>query len=390
METPLSPADAGAPQARWKSRALHGLLAIAIVLLLKVAAPLLLPITTAIVLTFVFAPIVRTLRSGGVPETLGAAFVVAFFLAVTLLLTSTLIGPASQWWERAPSTVAQVMAQIDRLRTSILRPGGPPARAPASKAAVADRGAGGTDPLKDQLATEGVAFTRVVIGKVLSFGLSAAATIILLYFLLASEHWMLSRSVEAIPRRRSRALLVAGVRHVERDIGRFVGTLALVNVGVAGVTLVAVWMLGLPNPLLWGVVAGTLNFIPYIGPVITATMLALAGMLTFDTALDMLAPAMAFVAIHAVESNLVSPWFVGRRLTLSPLAVFLSVMFWGWLWGIAGAMLAVPVLVGIRSLCRRNRHLRLWSAYLEGAHRPAPSLRSLLLPRRRLEGQGRR
>src|SRR5262249_53759554 len=131
-------------------------------------------------------------------------------------------------------------------------------------------------------------------------------------FLLASEHWMLSRTVEAIPRRRSRALLVAGVRSAERDIGRFVATLAVVNLGVAFATGLAVWALGLPNPVLWGAIAGTMNFIPYIGPVITGLLLALAGMLTFDIAGDMLAPALAWVLIHAIESNVVSPWFVGR------------------------------------------------------------------------------
>ncbi|HET7526342.1 MAG TPA: AI-2E family transporter, partial [Burkholderiaceae bacterium] len=329
-----SATDAPAHETRWKSAALRGLLVIATVLLLKEAAALLLPVATAIVLTFVFAPVVRALRRSGVPEALGAAIVVIVFLAATLAVTSTLIGPASQWWERAPSTVAQVMAQIDRLRASILRIG-TPARPVIGKSAQANA-ANANDPVKDRLANEGVTLTRVLIGKVLSFGISAVATVILLYFLLASEHWMLSRSVEAIPRRRSRALLVAGVRDAERDIGRFVATLALVNLGVAAATFVAMWLLGLPNPLLWGAVAGTMNFIPYIGPVITATLLALAGMLTFDSASDMLAPALAFVLIHAIESNLVSPWFVGRRLTLSPLAVFISVMFWGWLWGIAG------------------------------------------------------
>lgn len=370
---------------------MRGLLAIAVVLLLQVAAPLLLPIATAVVLTFVFAPVVRALRRNGVPETLGAAVVVITFLAATLLVTSMLTGPASQWWDRAPSTLAQVIAQIDRLRVSILRLGPPPTVAPSRKnTPAADRAtAAATDPLKDRLTNEGVTFTRVLIGKLLSFGVQAAATVILLYFLLASEHWMLSRSVEAIPRRRSRALLVAGVRSAQRDIGRFVAGLSLVNLGVAAAVTAAMWWLELPNPLLWGALAGTLNFIPYLGPVITAALLMLAGMLTFDAAIDMLAPAMAFIAIHAVESNLITPWFIGRRLTLSPLAVFLSVMFWGWLWGVAGALLAVPVLVGVRSVCKRSRRLRLWCAYLEGAHRPVPSLRSLLTPRRRLHAAGK-
>jgi predicted PurR-regulated permease PerM len=209
--------------------------------------------------------------------------------------------------------------------------------------------------------------------------------VILLYFLLASEHWMLSRSVEAIPRRRSRALLVAGVRAAEREIGTFVASLAVVNLGVAVVTGFVVAWLGLPNPVLWGAVAGVLNFIPYIGPVVTVSLLALAGVLTFDGAAQMLSPALAFLLIHAIESNLVSPWYVGRRLTLSPLAVFVSVMFWGWLWGIGGALLAVPMLVGLRSVCKRIRHLRLLCAYLEGGHHPAPSLRSLLMTRRQLQ-----
>jgi len=238
--------------------------------------------------------------------------------------------------------------------------------------------------VKEHLATEGVALTRAVIGKVFTFSLSATATVILLYFLLASEHWVLTRSVEAIPRRRDRALLLVGLRRAQREIGTFVASLALINVGVTIATFAAMWWLGLPNPLLWGVVAGVLNFIPYIGPIITVALLSLAGMLTFDTASTMLAPAAMFMLIHAFESNIVSPWFVGKRLSLSPVAVFLSVMFWGWAWGIAGAMMAVPALVGLRGVCKRQRRLKLLCAYLEGNYRPVPSLRSLLRPRRKV------
>jgi predicted PurR-regulated permease PerM len=335
-------------------------------------------------LTFALAPAVRTLRRFGLPETLGAGLVVVMLLATTVLTASMLSGPASSWWERAPQTVAQVTAQVERLRDALARFGAPAPPTTARARAQAERSAANApDPLKEHLATEGVAFTRVVIGKVFTFGLSSAATVILLYFLLASEHWVVTRSIEAIPRRRSRALLLAGLRSAQREIGRFVSSLALINTVVAAATSLAMWWIGLPNPLLWGVVAGLLNFIPYIGPMITVAMLTLAGVLTFDSASAMLAPAALFVCIHAIESNIVSPWFVGRRLTLSPVAVFISVMFWGWAWGIAGAMLAVPALVGLRSVCKRQRRLRLLCAYLEGSHQPVPSLRSLLRPRRK-------
>lgn len=358
-----------------------------LLLLMKAAEALLIPIALAVVLTFVFAPLVRRMRAHGVPEVLGAGLVVAALLAGSVLAASTLVGPASRWWDRAPSTLADLSARLDKLRRSVPILAPPPApppvpgRHPAANPAPPE--AQPADPLKERIASEGVTLTRAVFARVLSFGLSAAATVILLFFLLASEHWMIASSVAAVPRRRTRALVLAGVRAAEREIARFVGTLAVINVGVAIVTSLAMWWLALPNPVLWGVVAGALNFIPYIGPVVTVGLLALAGMVTFDTAGAMLAPALVFIAIHAIESNFVSPWFVGKRLVLSQLSVFLSVMVLGWLWGIAGALIAVPLLVGLRSLAKRNRKLRLWCAYLEGGHREAPSLRALLQPARR-------
>jgi len=372
--------------ARFKNGALRGLLVLAIVATLKWAAELLIPVAVALVLTFVLAPPVRVLKRYRIPEAIGAALVVFTLLSVTVLMGAALSGPAASWWERAPTTMAQVMAQVDRLRAALPGFGPPPpvAQSPRARAQAERAAANQPDPVKEHLATEGVALTRAVIGKVFTFSLSAAATVILLYFLLASEHWVLTRSIEAIPRRRSRALLLAGLRCAQREIGTFVASLALINVGVTLATFGAMWWLGLPNPLLWGVVAGVLNFIPYIGPIITVALLSLAGMLTFDTAGAMLAPAAAFLLIHAFESNIVSPWFVGKRLVISPVAVFLSVMFWGWAWGIAGAMMAVPALVGLRSVCKRQRRLKLLCAYLEGNYRPVPSMRSLLRPRRKV------
>ncbi len=371
-----------------KNNALRGLLAIAIIALLKVADDLLIPVALALLLTFVLAPPVRTLRRYGIPEALGAALVVFTLLSCTVLMGAALSGPAAAWWERAPTTMAQVMAQVDRLRAALPvfgapTPPPPVSQSPRARAQAERTAAAQPDPVKERLATEGITLTRAVIGKVFTFSLSATATVILLYFLLASEHWVLTRSVEAIPRRRSRALLLAGLRCAQREIGRFVASLAFINVGVAVATYGAMWWLGLPNPLLWGVMAGVLNFIPYIGPIITVALLSLAGMLTFDTAGAMLAPPALFLLIHAIESNIVSPWFVGRRLALSPVAVCLSGMVWGWAWGIAGAMMAVPALVGLRSVCKRQRRLKLLCAYLEGGYQPVPSLRSLLRPRRK-------
>jgi predicted PurR-regulated permease PerM len=226
-----------------------------------------------------------------------------------------------------------------------------------------------------------VALTGALFGHGLVFMLSALATVILLYFLLASEHWMLSRCVEAVPRQRARALLLSGVRAAQREIGRYLFALSCINLGVGVVTGLALAALGLANPVLWAVVAMVLNFVPYLGPLITTGLLLLAGVVSFGELPAVLAPAGAYLLIHAIESNFFSPWMVGRRLALSPLAVFLSVMFWGWLWGIAGALIAVPVLIALRSLFWRQRRLRPLARLLEGDFNAPPSLRALLRPK---------
>jgi len=367
----------------WPQRVLAGLFVIALLLLLKQASALLVPVTAALVLTFVFGPVVRRLRGWGLPETVGAGLVVAALLAVVGLAASTLVEPATDWWNRAPSTLAQVMSRVDRLRLTMPPAIGPaPASLPASSPRAAARRAGadvpasppaaaaGGDPITQQIATQGVALTRAFVVRFLAACLSAAATVFLLYFLLASEHWVVQRSVEAIPRWRTRALVLGGLRSVQREISHFLGALAVVNLGVGIAMALAAWGLGLPNPALWGAVAGLLNFIPYLGPMIAATLLLMAGILTFDTLPAMLAPPAALLAIHAIESNFISPFFVGARLSLSPVSMCLSVMLWGWLWGMAGAVMAVPILVALRALCRRQRRLRLFSAYLEGASSP--------------------
>lgn len=378
--------------------ALRGLFFIALIFALREARTLLAPVVIAVVLTFVLAPGVRYLRKRGVPEFLGAAFMVLLLLGSAVPLALGVAEPAAQWWEKAPTTVSQLLAQFDRLRAAIPGLSPPPSpSAPAPKPAstrgaavapaTAASAAAPADPVKERLASEGVALTGTVLEHSLVFVLSFAATVILLYFLLASEHWMLSRCVEAIPGRRARALLLGGVRAAQRQIGHYLFALGCINFGVGLVTALALWALGMENPVLWGVVVAVLNFIPYIGPLIVMGMLLLAGMISFSELPAMLAPAGVYALIHAIEANAVNPWIVGRRLTLSPLAVFLSVMFWGWLWGISGALIAVPILIALRSLFRRNRRLRVYARFLEGDYNAPPSLRSLLRPHVRLRGR---
>ena len=345
------------PATTWLAR---GLLSVAVVFLLEHARPLLLPVTIAIVFTFVLAGPVRALQRRGVHEYVGAGLVIGAVLGSAAILLMLVAAPAAAWWSRAPLIVHELVEALQGWRDALF-PYAPPASLVRGPAA-----AGPIDPLGERLASEGWTFTRLAIGETISFALSASATVILLYFLLASERWLVMRTMAAERRPRARALILAGVRQAQRDIGLFISTMSLVNVALGVVTGLALWAIGLPNPVLWGTTTAVLAFIPYLGPLLITLLLMLAGSVAFGTGVAMLGPPVAFLVLHGIEANFLSPLIMGHRLRLRPVFVFLSVMVWGWLWGIAGAFLAVPLLLAFRALCKRTRTLRLVCLYLEG------------------------
>lgn len=368
MSPPVAPPPArGIPP--WVGQVL---LAVAVVFLLRAAKVVLLPVALAITFTFVLAPPVRRLRSLGVPAPLGAGLVLGMLLALLLLFGSTLVTPAAAWWERAPSNLQQVMEAMERLRAAL--PGSGTAVDPNPSPLEALE-------LREQLRTEGMALTRVVLGQFWYFSISAAATVILLFFLLATEYHLVWRGVAAIARPRARALVLSGIREAQRDIGRFLTTMTLLNIGLGVATGLALHAIGLPNPILWGTLAALLNFIFYIGPVLMTVLLLMAGITSFVDAGSMLAPALAFLALNALESNLVGPWLMGRRLRLNPVFVFLSVMVWGWIWGMAGALIAVPMLLALRSVCRRVPRMKIVCTFINEVDAAQRPLHALLGPR---------
>ncbi len=337
----------------------RGLLFVATVFLLEHARPLLLPVAIAIVFTFVLAGPVRALQRRGVHEYVGAGLVIAAVLGVAAVLLMLVAAPAAAWWSRAPLIVHELIEALQGWRDALF-PYVPPASLARPPPAVP------VDPLGERLASEGWIFTRLAIGETISFALSASATVILLYFMLASERWLVMRTVAAVRRARARALILAGVRQAQRDIGLFIRTMSLVNVALGVATGLALWVMGLPNPVLWGTTTAVLAFIPYLGPLMITLLLLLAGSVAFGTGAAMLGPPAAFLVLHGIEANFLSPMIMGHRLSLRPVFVFLSVMVWGWLWGIAGAFLAVPMLLALRAVCKRTRSLRLVCLYLEG------------------------
>lgn len=359
---------------------------VALIFLLKGAREIVLPVAIAIILTFLLAPLARMLRNRGFNDALGAAVVVIGLLLTLGLLGSRLVAPASEWIARAPTSVQQLIDSYERLRRSIpflappqiaLRPAVTTKGRPAAEIVPATAELA-SDPLKDKIAIEGIALTGSLIKQATWVTVSTVATIILLFFFLASERWLMARTVEAIPKRRVRVAVLGGFRAAQRDIARYLGTQAMINAGVGIATAFALMALGFPSPILWGVIIAVLGFIPYLGPLVFVALLLLAGTITYTTFGEIIAPAAAYALINVIESNFIAPWIVGRRLEMSPLFVFLAVMVCAWMWGVAGAFLAVPLLVIIRSAARRSKSLRLWCVYLDRGRPELPTMRALL------------
>ncbi len=379
---PLSPEPAARrPTSAWIGR---GLLFVAAVFLLKEARPVLLPIVLAIVFTFVLAAPVRALHRSGLHPYVGAGLVLTASLAAIALVFALVAAPAAAWWSRAPLIAHDLLETLQRWRDALFPYSTP---APLSRATVSGAAAA-PDVFNERMAIEGWTFTRLAIGETLQFALSASATVILLYFMLASEQWLVARSVVALRSRRTRALVLAAFRQAQSDIGLFIATMSLVNVALGVATGIALWLIGLPNPVLWGTTTAVLAFVPYLGPLLIAILLLLAGSVSFGTGIEMFGPPAAFLALHAVEANFLTPMIMGHRLRISPVFVFLSVIVWGWLWGIAGAFLAVPLLLGLRAVSRRVRSLKLAHAYLTG-HEDVPLHDLLHAPFTRWRQHGR-
>ena len=357
-----SPADDAAPPAEtpeWQESVLSlgtgwgraatvgvvGLFILGVFYTLYFAKSFFIPVAVAVLLNLLLSPVVRRLARLGVPEGLGAALVLLAALAVVGFAVLRLAAPAAEWLERAPLSIWQVQYKLSALMESVeeMR------KATRELEELAQVGAQEQGAEESQtVVVEGPGLIQSVLAGTTSFVTSAFITIILLYFLLASGDLFLAKMVRVLPRLTDKKRAVEIARQAERDISRYLVTVTLVNTGLGVVTGSAMYLLGMPNAVLWGVLAGVLNFVPYLGALVTIGVLGLVAVLTFDDAGRMLLPPATFFMLTALEGQLISPMVHGRRLSLNPVVIFIGLLLWGWLWGIPGILLAVPMLATLK------------------------------------------
>lgn len=324
--------------------AVIGLFALAVLYTVHFARSFLLPIVVAVLFDFLLSPVVRAMKRVKIPEPIGAGIVMLVVVGTVVVSGMRLAPVASGWLTRAPETFDRVETRLRDLRRPVEQVS---AAAKQVEAATDVDGEDGTQ--KVQL--EGPSLSEQLFGG--TTALLGALTVVtfLTYFLLAAGDLFMQKLIRVLPQFRDKKRAVSIAREIESQVSTHLFTIALINAGLGIVTGVVTWAYGLPNPVLWGLVAGIFNFVPYLGAVATTVVIGLAAIATFDSLGHALLVPATFFAINALEGNLVTPMILGRRLMLNTVAVFVGLMFWWYVWGLPGAIIAVPMLVTIKIFC---------------------------------------
>jgi len=308
------------------------------------ARDFLLPVVIAVLLDLLFSPVVRALTRVGIGAPLGAALVVVGMLAVVGLGVYELSTPVQRWANNAPATLATAEAKMKKLLKPLER-----VRQTAEQVETAT--SGGPPTQAQEVVVRGPGLMARVFGTTQRFFTGAVEVIILLYFLLAAGDLFLQKLVKVLPQLHDKRAAVAIARKAEASISLYLITALAMNVVEGIVVATALYFLGMPNALLWGALVAVLEFVPYLGATVMTLILAIAALTTFDSVGRALLMPATFVVINLIQAQLIAPVLFSRRLTLNPVALFVGLAFWWWIWGTPGAFIAVPLMATFKIFC---------------------------------------
>jgi predicted PurR-regulated permease PerM len=327
-----------------RSIALTGLFVYSSLLVLYVGKAIVLPVFVALFLNLLLAPLMRGLQKLYFPAPLAAGGILLILIGGGVLGITQLSTPASLWLDRAPEAFKQVERRFETIKQSVLEMG------KATKALERVASLPETQRIQEvEVKTNSLG--GLLVNWTTEFLLGLVSSMILLYFFLASGNLFLEKLVKVLPRFSDKRRAVEIVRGIEGNISSYLLTVTGINAGLAIVVSLSMYLYGMPNPLLWGAMAGILNFIPYVGSVIGLGAMTLAAAFNFDDLSMVALVSGTYFFLTALEGNFITPYLLGRKLTLNPVVILISVLFWGWLWGLIGALLAVPIVASCKIIC---------------------------------------
>lgn len=302
------------------------------------------PVILAFLLALTLTPIVRFLRKRGIPEALSATLLVVLSLFIVVSAGYLLSGPVIDLINNTSTIGQQLTERLAQLRR------------PFEKIMEISHQLEGLTETTQEPGIQRVAMAQSGIlssaaSNVLSAGTSFTIIFVLSLFLLASGTMFYEKIIQSFTSLSEKKRALRVVFDVEREISHYLLTVTIINAGLGTVIGLGLWALGMPNPLVWGAAAALLNFLPYVGALMTLVLVAVIALISFDTiSYALLAPAFVLLC-DIIEGQFVTPMVVGRRLEINAVAIFIAIAFWSWLWGFVGALMAVPLLVVIKVFC---------------------------------------
>jgi predicted PurR-regulated permease PerM len=351
------------------AHALTGLFVLGVFYTAYFARALFIPIAMALILTFVLAPLTRGVtRRVRWPHAISSCLVVVCFFGAIGLAFTALSAPAADWMVKLPAEMGSIERKLRPLSGAVQNV--QDAARTVEDMAQSAEPAEANKPVS--VVVRGPSLAQVFLGQTVNVTVSVFVTIGLLLFLLANGDALLRQAVSIAPRLRDKKKVVEIARQTEEEISHYLASITVINVSVGALIGLAMWALGMPNPALWGVMAGVLNFVPVAGPFVSFGIISLVSIMSFDGLLATALAPLAYVVIHMMESQFLTPVFISRRLLLNPVVVLLSIIFWTWMWGVPGTLLAVPILASFKILCERVEGLQPVAIMLTSPPKSAP------------------
>ncbi|MBV9392528.1 MAG: AI-2E family transporter [Verrucomicrobia bacterium] len=329
-----------------RSFSITGLFFLAIFYTLYFASEFILPVALAVLVSLLLLPVVGFLsKKVHIPEAIGSAMAVAALLFILAGLASLIYQPAASFLQDLPGHLRQIQGRLSFIAASLKEAGH--ASDQVQQLIGANQGSTAVVTLKSSSIIQ-VLFsqTPVLLAKII-------VVIILSYFLLAHREAFLLKAVKAVPTFQDKRRIVDIAKEIQTNVARYLVSVTLLNFGLGTCVGLGLALLGLSNALMWGVAVFLLNYIPFIGSVAGISMVGLASLIQFDNVGYACLAPLLYLALNSLESNFVTPNILGRWMTLNPVGIFLSFLFWGWLWGVPGMLLAVPILATIKIFCDR-------------------------------------
>jgi predicted PurR-regulated permease PerM len=350
--------DVAAPLPGGRTVILTGIFVLMLFYTLYVAAEIVVPVVFAVLLKLLLQPGLRQLGRLRVPAPLGAAIMIALLFGILGIAGYSLAGPAASWAHKAPESLPRLEQRLSMVRR--------PIDMLQQTVQQLQQMTQGPSAAGQSVTVKGPGMLEYLFSGTRSIASGLGITVLMLFFMLAWGDLFMRRLVEILPTFRDKKQAVAISHDVESNISAYLVTITVMNALVGVATALAMWAIGLPDPALWGALAFVLNYVLILGPLTGIAIFFLVGLVSFDTLWQSLLPPAAYLVIHIIEGEMVTPLLVARRFTLNPVLVMGSLVFWDWMWGIPGALLAVPMLAVFKVVCDGIRPLAAIGHFIGG------------------------